>query len=41
MNKLEQELLYLIEEFEDGKINAWKLVQLIKEKINDKRKIFN
>jgi len=35
MSKLEKELLFLIEDFEDGRINAWKLVQLIKEKFND------
>ena len=41
MDKLKKDLLFLIEEFEYGHIDAYKLVKLIKEKINDKRRIIN
>tara|TARA_R100000734_G_C3291397_1_gene83192 strand:- start:512 stop:625 length:114 start_codon:yes stop_codon:yes gene_type:complete len=37
MEKLQKELLFLIEEFEDGNINAYQLVKLIKEKINENK----
>jgi|TARA_R100000655_G_scaffold52826_1_gene90713 hypothetical protein len=35
MDKLKKDLIFLIEEFEDGHIDAYKLIKLIKEKIND------
>jgi hypothetical protein len=41
MSELDKELLFLIEEFEDGRVNAYQLVKLIKEKINDQRNIFS
>jgi len=41
MDKLTKDLLFLIEDFEDGRINAYQLVKLIKKKINDKRRIIN
>ena len=37
-----KDLLFVIEEFEDGNIDAYKLVKLIKEKIKtNERRIFN
>jgi hypothetical protein len=35
MDKLTKDLLFLIEDFEDGRISAYQLVKLIKEKINE------
>ena len=34
---MKEEILFLIEEFEDGSINAYQLVKKIKEKLNKQK----